>query len=272
MHHVDRHSHLAVSPLRDGQPHGLGMPLESVAEEIAVRLAQEIHRHLEPTVAGGRRLRQREDGVAHGDDGVARAEHHVLVGHPQGEALPRFVARQLAAERLHQGSEPEHRTAGGDRHRHGDLASLERHGGAGPRAGRRGRRLRPFALRRHQHRQQQEEEDQRRADTAVFHAGEDSTERCRPRRRPFCLIRTFYAAASPSLPLPPLSHRTPAPPGERGWKAIFFLQSPSSPGRVGVRRERRAGVVRAPAAPQWSASKGPENRRPTMLCLPPRLW
>ena len=59
---------------------------------------------------------------------------------------------------------------------------------------------------------------------------------------------TAVLPGRPSLPLPPLSHPHTHPPGERGFSKTNLKQSPSSPGRMGVRWERRAGVVRGRAA------------------------
>src|SRR6185295_1472183 len=54
---------------------------------------------------------------------------------------------------------------------------------------------------------------------------------------------------APHSPLPPLSHRTPTPGREGVGKSktnFFFCSLPPLPGWVGVRWERRAGVVRGP--------------------------
>src|SRR6185295_11591194 len=56
---------------------------------------------------------------------------------------------------------------------------------------------------------------------------------------------------APHSPLPPLSHRTPTPGREGVGKSktnFFFCSLPPLPGWVGVRRERRVGEVRGPAA------------------------
>ncbi len=70
---VERHRQIAGAAAGDGEPLGFRAPVEAVAEQVAEGLAQEIERHLEAAVALHRRLRERDDGVAHGDDGVCPA-------------------------------------------------------------------------------------------------------------------------------------------------------------------------------------------------------
>src|SRR5262245_48111892 len=80
-------------------------------------------------------------------------------------------------------------------------------------------------------------------------AEEKVSERPRWRPGPSSVLTRFSGGSTskedgPSLPLPPLSHLTPARRERGGFLRTNLKLSPSSPGRVGVRRERRVGEVR----------------------------
>src|SRR6185295_14162583 len=66
--------------------------------------------------------------------------------------------------------------------------------------------------------------------------------------RAFPQSYSIHTPARPSLPPAPSLPPHTLPPGERGVKKanFFFCSLPPLPGRVGVRRERRAGEVRGP--------------------------
>ncbi len=180
---VEGHRDLARLPAGDRQALRLRVPVERVAEHVAVGLRQEVERHLHAAFAAGRRLRQRDDRVADGDDGVADADHDVLVADAQGEALAGLAGVELAAQALGERRQGEERAAGADRHPHRELAAVEGDGRAA-RGGRRGRgigggRPRGVGLGDQQDRGERYEEGQDVLPGTAIHARED-TIRARP--------------------------------------------------------------------------------------------